>query len=74
MNKQHCAGCRDNYYNLNLKASGHGEGCWMLKSAKLTMRKLVPLDQRPPWTQPAQRLPSCYRKKGYVVVGPKQTC
>lgn len=73
MDKKHCVGCHNNFYNLNLDRSGYGKGCWMLKSAKLKMRKLVPLNQRPPWNQPARRLPSCYRKQGYVVVGPKVT-
>ena len=70
MNKSNCVGCHNNYYNINPERSGHGEGCWMLGSAKLIMRKKVPLSQRPPWTQNAQRLPSCYKQRGYVFVGP----
>lgn len=68
---KHCSGCRDNFYN-GYNPYGIKE-CWNLKDAKIIWRKAVPLSQYPPWTQKAQRYPSCYRKKGYVFVGPKQT-
>ena len=72
MDKKHCAGCRDNFYNGN-NDMGITE-CWSLETAKLVRKKLVPLDQRPPWNQPAQAVPSCYSKSGYVCVDPDRTC
>ena len=64
----HCAGCRDNFYNR-----GKDDLCWMLAAMKLVWKKPVPVDQRPPWDNPAVRLPNCYRRKGYVYVDPKIT-
>jgi hypothetical protein len=65
-----CAGCSEDFYN------GHNpygiEECWHLEDAKLVRKKKVAMDQRPPWTQPAQRVLNCYRQKGYVFVGPEQ--
>ena len=71
MNSIHCAGCYNNDYNYGL---GGASKCWNLESAKLIRRKKVPVDQVPPWTQKAQKVPSCYRKPGYVFVEANQTC
>lgn len=71
MDKKHCIGCRDNFYNGN-NEYGITE-CWSLKTAKLMKRKRVPMSQRPPWNQPAETLPNCYRQEGYVIVGPDVT-
>lgn len=68
---KHCVGCRDNYYNS--PTTSNTGYCWMLDSMKLVRRKAVPIDQRPPWNQPAQLVPSCYNKDGYVYVGADQT-
>lgn len=68
MDKSHCTGCRENFYNGN-NPYGVAE-CWHLKTAKLILRKAVPLSQRPPWTQRAGRYPSCYSKPGHVMVAP----
>lgn len=64
--KSDCVGCRDNFYNGN-NSLGVKE-CWSLASAKLIQRKQVPLDQRPPWDQPYEKRPSCYKRSGYVFV------
>lgn len=65
---KYCAGCRDNYYN-------RGEDrCWSFDTATTVWRKEVPMDQRPPWTQKAKRVLSCYRRSGYVYVDPDRTC
>ena len=68
----HCVGCRDDFYN---HPGQHGStGCWMLEGMKLVWRKAVPVDQRPPWMMPARRVPSCYRRKGYVFLPADRTC
>jgi hypothetical protein len=72
MEKSHCSGCREDYYNYG-GTSSSGE-CWSLKSAKLIMRKKVHINDAPPWNQKAQKFPNCYRKPQYVFVGPDQTC
>lgn len=62
---KHCVGCEDNFYNGR---NDYGiQKCWNLKSARLITRKMVPSDQPPPWHQPMQKLPSCYRRKGYAI-------
>ena len=72
MDKKHCAGCRNNFYNghnnLNVKA------CFSLKGAKLVMKKEVHIDQVPPWNQKAKMLPSCYHADGYIYVDKDRTC
>ena len=72
MNKIHCVGCNDNFYNGH---NPHGiKECWLLKNAKLIQRKQVSINQVPPWTQPASTVPNCYKQSGYVFVGPDQEC
>jgi hypothetical protein len=71
MDKKHCVGCRDDFYN-GKNDLGVSE-CWSLKDAKLVMKKEVHLDQRPPWTQKAQRLPGCFRRPRHVYVAPDVT-
>lgn len=70
--RKHCVGCEDNFYNGN-NPYGVTE-CWKLASMKLILRKRVPIWQVPPWNQPAEKKPSCYRCKGYVWVGKDVTC
>lgn len=69
---KYCQNCRDNFYN------GHNDigvsECWNLRSAKIVWKKEVGLWQRPPWNQKAVRVLSCYGRKGFVYVGPDQTC
>ena len=68
MDKKHCIGCNDNFYNGN---NPYGiQVCWALDRAKLIMRKRVGLNDRPPWTRKPEKLPDCYREKGYVFVSP----
>lgn len=68
---QHCVGCRDDFYNHN--GNSPSGKCWSLPSMKLDWRKEVHVDQRPPWTQKAKRLPTCYHRPRYVYVGKDQT-
>lgn len=64
--KSLCAGCRNDYYN------GHNERgiteCWSFPTATVVRRKLVHINQVPPWTQPAQRMLSCYHRAQFIVV------
>lgn len=71
MNKSHCAGCHDDFYNIPGNSST-GE-CWSLSTAKLVFKKEVSIDQRPPWTQKAKELPDCYHRPRFVYVKPDQT-
>lgn len=72
LDKKHCVGCRSNFYNSNNPYDI--KECWHLKGAKLVKKKMVGINQRPPWTQGAIKVPSCYNKNGYVFVGPNQEC
>lgn len=65
IDKKHCNGCRDNFYNgnnpLNVKE------CWSLKTAQLVTRWRTGT-----WTMPATpgaftevRVPHCYHAQGY---------
>lgn len=67
-----CTGCRNNFYNGNNDMGV--EKCWSLSTAKLVLRKEVPIDQRPPWTQKAKTLLSCYHAAGCVYVEPNREC
>lgn len=70
--KRLCVGCRDNFYNGNNNLGV--KECWDFESARIKRIKFIPLNQRPPWDQPAVTTLSCYRKKGYMAVGPDQRC
>ncbi len=67
---KHCAGCRDDVYN---HGCGGSQQCWSLSSMTLVLKKEVHINQRPPWTQHAIRVPNCYHRTGYVYVGKDQT-
>ena len=68
IDKKHCIGCEDNFYNEN---NPYGiKECWSLKDAKLIMRKPVGINERPPWTRKSEKLPSFYSQKGTVFVEP----
>lgn len=65
MNKSHCAGCRNNFYNGN-NDLGVNE-CWSLKTAKLKTRYSIG------WQTPAfkqnfikVKKPSCYHQPGSI--------
>lgn len=73
MDKKHCRGCYDDYYNHRTTPGFDGATeCWLLKSAKIVWRKKVPITQAPPWTQKAERYPCCYHQSGCVFVAPKK--
>lgn len=70
MDKKHCVGCRDNFYNGNNNL-GISE-CWLLKTAKLIKRKRVHMDEVPPWKAKPETLPNCYNESGYIFVAPER--
>lgn len=69
MDKKHCVGCRDDFYNGNQGPGGSKE-CWSFPKAKLIRRVAVHINQRPPWTQEPQLVPHCYSKERYIYVAP----
>lgn len=68
---KHCSGCRDDFYNYN--GNSPNGRCWSLPSMQLVFKKEVSVDQRPPWTQKAKKLPDCYHRPRFVYVKPDQT-
>lgn len=70
MDKIHCLGCEDDFYNgknpLGVKE------CWGLKTAEMIWRKKVHINQRPPWNQGSTMYPRCYKLKRHVFVKPEQ--
>lgn len=70
MDKKHCKGCRNDFYNG--RDNVLGKDCWSLKDAHLVMRKEVHINQVPPWTQKPQKLPNCYHKSQFVYVDAKR--
>lgn len=72
--RKDCAGCRDNFYNVQRMGLNESEGwpqCWMLKDATFVRAMDVPIDMRPPYKLPLTKRPNCYRAKGYVRVKPE---
>ncbi len=65
-----CSGCHCDFYNgnnpYNIKE------CWYLEDAKFAWKKQVSLNQVPPWKQRPIKSLDCYRRDGYVMVGPRQ--
>jgi len=72
MDKRHCKGCIDDFYNGN-NDFGIKE-CVHLKTAEIVPKKKIPLSQRPPWLQKPINVPSCFKQRGYVFWNPDRTC
>jgi hypothetical protein len=68
--KRYCSGCYCNDYNHGL---GGAKECWSLADAKVVWKKLVHIDQHPPWNQKPERMLDCFHMQRYVCVGPKRT-
>ena len=65
--KSDCGGCYNNFYN------GGGKTCWYLENATLERKKLVGVDDVPPWkTQPIKLVPSCWRGQRTIAIDPKR--
>lgn len=66
MDKLHCRGCVDDFYN------GHNplgvKECWSLKTAKMVTRFRLDVWTKPltPGAYTEVRVPDCYRQKGVV--------
>lgn len=58
--KSMCAGCRDNYYNQNVKG-----GCWCFADAKVVTKVQVGTWQPPPYERLPIKVLSCYHATGY---------
>ena len=67
--KSDCAGCYDNFYNSDDKK------CWSLENATLVKKKLVHINDIPPWnTQPIRIVPTCWHGQYIRAKEPNQTC
>jgi len=66
--QKYCRGCSDDYYNVH-----EDKGCWSFSGSLIVLKKEVHINQVPPWDQEPIRVLNCYKKKGYVYVGPTQT-
>ena len=64
--KKLCEGCDDNYYNHNRE-----EGCWCYDTAKVVKRKMVSVDDIPPWDHEPIEVLSCFNVKRYVMIKPE---
>jgi hypothetical protein len=70
--RRYCPGCEDNFYNGN-NPYGIG-GCWSLNSAKEVMRKMVHINDVPPWNHTPKETLSCFHKKQFVMIDEDGTC
>lgn len=66
MEKKHCVGCTDNFYNGN---NQYGvQACWLLKDAKVIQRYSIsvnaPMGTRANYVP--EKRPTCYHAKGVV--------
>jgi hypothetical protein len=68
--RSRCAGCHDEVYH---QGCGGSDQCWSFKTMKMVWKKEVHIDQIPPWTQKAKRVPSCYHRPQYVYLSPNVT-
>lgn len=68
IDRKHCAGCRNDYYN---DGAGLNGTCWSRKDAKLVKRLKVHINDVPPWKHPAKDYPDCYRAAQFVMVDPE---
>lgn len=65
INKKHCDGCHDDYYN-SISTSGSSDGmCWSRKSGQLVSRIAIGVDEPPPYKNKNKiRVPSCWHGGG----------
>ena len=63
MNKKHCIGCANNFYNGNNNL-GIKE-CWSFKNAKLVWRIPIGNWERPPYINKKKvQIPDCFHERG----------
>jgi len=65
IDRKHCAGCHDDYYNSS-STSGSADGmCWMRKTGKIVWRIPVGLFESPPYKNKKKvRVPDCWHGIG----------
>ena len=68
MDKKHCRGCYNDYYNYN--ADG---GCWYREKAKLVWRMLIGVHERPPYKKGKKRVPDCWRGQQVTAIDPEKS-
>lgn len=63
MDKKHCSGCIDNFYNGN---NPYGvKECWSLKDAKLVTRIAIGHWESPPYLNKKKlKVPACWQGEG----------
>jgi hypothetical protein len=65
-----CRGCHDEIYH-----NWHGcNECWSFADAKVVSKKMVHINDVPPWKHKPIKTLSCYHRPQYVMVDAKQTC
>ena len=64
--KKDCVGCRQNFYNGNNELGI--QTCWNLPTATWVKVQEVPMSQPPPYRQPVEYKPSCYRMPGFAYI------
>ena len=63
MDRKHCSGCRNNFYNGNNQLEV--KECWTLKSAKMVSRIPVGHWENPPYLNKKKvQVPSCWHGEG----------
>jgi len=63
MDKKHCSGCGDNFYNNNNPLDI--KECWLFKGAKLVKRIGIGHWEAPPYKdKKIVKMPSCYNERG----------
>lgn len=67
---KYCSGCYNDDYNRGL---GGAKQCWSLKDMIVIKRKRVHINQRPPWNQEPEILPTCYRVPQFIFARADQT-
>ena len=66
IDRTHCNGCRDDFYNTSELAVGGC--CWSRKTAVLKLRRKVHINDLPPHERKPGRFPSCYSAAQYVMI------
>ena len=63
MDKKHCRGCEDNFYNGNNNLGV--KECWNLKSAKMVWRIPIGHWEEPPYKNKKKvHVPDCFHERG----------
>ena len=64
-NKDMCDGCYNVGYNYGL---GGSKECWSYKDSTVVKKKLVHIDDVPPWNHPIKSYLSCYRPQRMLLI------